>query len=169
MNCKKIRKLLVKDQETLSEEEKKTIALHIKTCKECRNIFQTLSNLEELTKQLKTETVPAYLTENLWEQVKKQITNKSLRKEKEIFQKRFSLHPALVWSIPSLGVVCLLLWLVLAQPWKSSSRNNKFSHPLIDIVIESAQIDRKNAQIAVFETKNPDITFIWLEKQKTED
>ncbi len=168
MKCRKIRKLLLKDQEALSQDQKKEITLHLKTCEKCRTISQSLYNLEKSIQQSKNENVPSYLTESLWEKVRNRITNISQRGKREIRKTRSHLRPVLIWGIPSFGMVCLLLWLTLTQPWKSLSKNDNFNSS-VDIVIESAQIDRKDAQIAVFETKNPDMTFIWLDKQKTED
>jgi len=168
LNCRKIRKLLLKDQEALSQDQKKEIALHLKTCEKCQMISQNLYNLEKSIQQAKNKNVPRYLTESLWEEVRNRITNKSQSKKRKIRETKFHLRPVLIWGIPSFAMVCLLLWLTLTQPWKSLSKNDNLNSS-VDIVIESAQIDRKDAQIAVFETKNPDMTFIWLDKQKTED
>jgi len=169
LKCKKIRKLLLKDQEVLSENQKKELVLHLKTCEKCRLISQSLYNLEEYLQQLRNENVPPYLNKNLWEEVRDQIKHEYSIEKRKIPKTKLRLRPIFVWGIPSLATLSLLLWLILTQPWESLPKNNKFPSSSIDIVIESAQVDRKDAQIAVFETKNPDMTFIWLEKQKMED
>jgi len=167
LRCKKIQKWLVKEPQVLSNWKKNQINLHLKTCKKCRFISQKLSDLANELRSAKEESVPSEITEKIWQEVRTRIKDEP--KSEKIRRIRSERHPSIAWGIPSFALVCLLLIFLMLKPWTFWSPENDFNPSSIDVAIESAEIDGKNAQISIFEMSDPDMTFIWLEKTEVQN
>lgn len=164
MHCRKIREWLVKEPESLSGHQREELSNHLKTCDKCDLAFQNLAHLKNEIRRAKETSVPQELILDIWHNVRLNI-----EKEPISVKPKFRSHSIAAWGIPSFAVLCILFIFLLIKPWNALSPENDLKPPSLDVAIESAQIDGKSAQISIFEIKDPEMTFIWLDKNETDN
>ena len=151
MRCQTIRKWLSKDPEDLTPQQKDQLTAHLKSCKECSRIDQRLEGLAKALQSFREEKIPPKLTEDLWPSIHDRIRVERKPTKEKSPSARPKIRPAFAWGISSLTILSLLLWMTWTQPWKYPSTEMDTHLASIDVVVESAQIDGEDAQIAVFE------------------
>lgn len=167
MHCRKIREWLVKEPESLSGHQREELSNHLKTCDKCNLAFQHLANLKNEIRRAKETSVPQELIQDIWQNVRLNIEKEPILVKPKFRSLQFRRHPLAAWGIPSFAVLCILFIFLLIKPWNALSPENDLKPTSLDVAIESAQINGKPAQISIFEIRNPDMTFIWLDKNET--
>ena len=161
MHCRRIQKWMTKNPAALSTAQKQKYDSHLKLCATCRKADQALKNLDQDIVNLKSIQTPSWITENFWYAIRNEIQPKTEQK-KHLIRPKFNIQTTFAWGIPSLAVICLLLWFVLIKPVKQTTLI--FSEiQSSNIIIESATVDGRDARVMTFQFKNPEFTVIWLE------
>ena len=164
MQCHKIRTWIIREPETLSERQKRRIARHLDACKECKQASEQILQLNRAVERSRRETIPRHIATGLWENVKDQLGEESQTTvPSRISSKRVS-RPVWSWAIPSPAAVCVIVFLALLRSWQTSSHVMRIDSAAFDIAVYSAEIDGQDAQVSIFHTDNPKMTFIWLDK-----
>ncbi len=166
MHCRKIKKWLLKNPESLSSLQHKRLDDHIKNCKKCAEEYKALSDMKELLPDLKNQSIPSRVTENFWGNIHASIQSDVVPGASHPRRNTTQGNSWRSWAIPSLAGLCILL-IFLLKPWGPAIKINQ-AGDTIGITIESAEIDGQTANIAVFEMTDPNMTFIWLEAQTIE-
>ena len=164
MRCNKIRAWIIREPETLSERQKSRLARHLDACEECKHASEHIVRLNRAVELSRRVNIPRHITTGLWENVKEKIAEELQTKARtRVPSKRVS-RLSWSWAIPSLAVVCVIVFLALFRPWQTSSRITRIDSGVFDIAVYSAEIDGQDAQVSIFHTDNPEMTFIWLDK-----
>ena len=164
MRCYKIRTWITRDPETLSERQKIRLALHLDECEKCKQASEHIVRLNRAVDLSRLEKIPRHIATGLWETVKEELVEGlQTTAQKRIRSKRVS-RPVRSWTIPSLAAVCIIIFLAIFRPWQSASRVARLDSATFDIAVYSAQIDGQDAQVLIFHTDDPVITFVWLDK-----
>ncbi len=164
MNCSKARKWLIKKSKSISHAQRAKLDRHIEMCDTCQQVSRSLDKLEEGIHSAKWLTVPNETTQDMWQHVSLHLKTESESKQHQTPTTRSYRTPWVSWGVPSFAAVCILCLFLLTKPWRFLASNEKHVSSSLDVTIESAQIDGKAAQISIFEIKNPEMTFIWLDR-----
>jgi anti-sigma factor RsiW len=164
MRCHTIRTWIARNPETLSERQKRRIAVHLDTCEECKHASEHILRLNQAVERFKRETIPPHIATGLWKNVKNELVEGlQTTVSSRIPSKRVS-RPVWSWAIPSLAAVCVIVFFALFRIWQTSPRVTRVDSAVFDIAVYSAEIDGHDAQVSIFHTDNPEMTFIWLDK-----
>ena len=164
MRCHTIRTWLIREPETLSERQKRQITGHLDACEKCKHASEHILRLNRAVERFRRETIPHHIATGLWENVKNELVEEvQTTVPSRIPSKRVS-RPVWSWAIPSLAAFCVVVFVALFRIWQTSSRATRFDSAALDIAVYSAEIDGQNAQVSIFHTDNPEMTFIWLDK-----
>jgi len=164
VRCHTIRTWITRGPETLSERQKRQIAGHLNTCEKCKHASEYILRLSRAVERFKRETIPPHIATGLWENVKNELVEDlQITVSSRIPSKRVS-GPVWSWAIPSLAAICVIVFVALFRIWQTSSRVTRVDSAVFDIAVYSAEIDGHDAQVSIFHTDNPEMTFIWLDK-----
>lgn len=169
MHCRKIRKWLVKEPDTLSGYQREALSTHLKTCDQCNLASRYLVQLKDEIQRTKETSIPQELIQDIWQNVRLNIEKEPISTKSTSRNLQYRRHSLSAWGIPSFAVLCILLIFLLLEPWNALSPEDDLKSSSLNVTIESAQIDGRPAQISIFEIKNPDMTFIWLDKNETDN
>ena len=167
MRCRKSQKWLLKDPEALSHIERDLLTEHIKTCDKCRATSRHLCRLADELQDAEAILIPPRVAEHLWLTVRRQIEDGREMIERKAQSRRMQSRRILSWAIPSFSAVCILFVLLMTKPWSVSPSGENPNSASVDVAVESAEIDGQSAQISIFEMHDPDMIFIWLDKNET--
>lgn len=109
--------------------------------------------------------VPDSARSGIWEKVRVRIEGKKPAHGKTTIFGGNRPRQALTWGIPSLAAVSLLVIFIvnaLNDPAKSG-----ISTVQSRVNVESAQIEGQDAEVSIFESTDPEMTFIWLNKPES--
>jgi hypothetical protein len=85
------------------------------------------------------------------------------KKSKPVYRKsRLWPKPAIAYGLGALTVCLIVLWMTLWQQPRPHYTEGYFE-PSSDVVIESAEIDGRDAQVMAFRFDDPALTVIWIE------
>jgi len=131
----------------LETQERKKVEDHLEGCSSCR---QFIAAIEAENAVLKEYFSGGSLSPNLTPFLRKRLDKKGTR---------FSLR-YLAYAATFLLAVLLSLILIIDKP----DRGKQDAH---HVMVQSARVEGQAAQPHIFASKNPDVTFIWLEKFET--
>ena len=140
---------------------------HIANCEKCARDDHAVTSLQDLLKSLQSEPVPSQITNSFWNDIHDKIQMNS--PHQSIFNGKTDKrkHQWLTWGVPSFAIVCVFVCILLLRPWGSALHQDGHFNSF-HVMIESAEIDGHTANISVFETADPEMTFIWLDVQNHE-
>lgn len=165
MRCRQYRRRL--KQEILSHTDSlpETMVEHVSQCQSCRNATHAAWNLDNTIRAQQNLDPPIEVTEGFWEAVRRGIasTPSSPVSRPAGIKAIFTPRPA--WIYQGIAVaVAVMIGIIIIKPILI----HKPSPPLT-VSIESATIDGNPANISIFQLKEPEMTFIWLDSQEQEN
>ena len=162
MQCAKAIKILLKNPDALSDTEKRKITSHLERCERCMERAKRLSDFEQVIQSSRELRVPAGTTRGFSDTVMRDIRT-GHKKRKPIEQKPGLLpKPAIAFGLGALTVCFFVVWMILTKQPKPHYADGYFE-PSSDIVIESAEIDGRDARVMAFRFDDPALTVIWIE------
>jgi hypothetical protein len=166
MKCKKARKWLMSESSALTHAQRVKLDQHVQNCEPCRLASRLLDDLQREIQSAKRIGVPQDMTRDIWQNVRLNIDIDPKSKhdigKARVYKPRKTSN--LAWGIPALAAVCFLFLMLWIKPLKILWPNKGLVPSTLDVTIESAQIDGQAAQISIFEIKDPEMTFIWLDR-----
>lgn len=162
--CRRVRAWSVQDPARCGTDRIRKIQDHSRVCPACRRFVEESRRVDEDIHRAKQIHVPDHLLPEFWEEVHRKISTPPETTRKHGKPITFSGRPILVWGIPSVVLACILFFLFLLP--------NR--HPVhleegsaIFVSVHSATIEGRDARISIFETEDPEMTFLWLETDES--
>ena len=165
MHCRKVKKLMTQDRDSLNEAQNNQMMKHIEHCPKCREKYERLDHFDDALIASKIQKIPQGISEGLWESVRKELTAEPSRIPANQHPKKHRPRPALIWGIPSIATACiiiLIIWFRFLPSVQNEQQSDEIG--LLNVAIYSAQIDGKDAQVSIFQTNDPEMTFVWLDE-----
>jgi len=165
MICRTARQLLAQGPEHLTMRRKNRLEHHLESCPKCRKAEESLNLFARELLCARKITLPEEMSSTLWPSVFAQIhathveSAHSLRKRRYRLKVRFP-----VWVYPSLATACALAIIFLMHPWRKELIPVPTSACWTTSTVQHAEIDGRHARVSIFQTDNPNMTFIWLEE-----
>jgi hypothetical protein len=139
----------------LNTVQNEALQAHLRECQACSGIHERLRQVEIRLGKEERLDVPVSIQESFSASVMARLEKKSTAPSRPI-------RRAIAWGAPAFAAAALLLAILFRSP-----QPEKAAEPALiasaDIVIESAQVDGRDANVMIFTDKNPDITFVWME------
>jgi hypothetical protein len=136
---------------------------HIQECARCRQKYEQQVRFNQAISASQHRKVPNHITDGFWDSVRAEIVVESSEVTAVHLPKR-CWRPALIWGIPSFAAACLIAFFIFMKTQPFPERRSYTDSTLLDVAVYSAQIDGQDAQVSIFHTSNPEMTFVWLDK-----
>ena len=146
---------MIKSPDKLSPAQNEALKKHLQVCRDCSLIYQRLGQVQSRLGAEEELQVPASIKDTFSAGVMARLEKKPAASSRPF-------RRAVAWGAPAFAAAALLLAVLFRTPQPGQVTET----PLMasaDIIIESAQVDGRDANVMIFTEKNPDITFVWME------
>lgn len=156
MDCKTFSKWIQKDPSDWYLDVKHAMLEHKESCADCNRLWEGLEAFELAVKQDRNIEIPSTVDTDLWAEVFTDI-QKPAKQKRNFYRPAFGFRPALAWGLST----ALAVFMLFTYVNRGSMSKNDTEMP--DIVVESATVNDRDAQIMTFHFDNPKISVIWIE------
>lgn len=154
MDCKTFLDWMKKDPADRYIDIRHAMDAHQQDCQSCRTVWKKMTDFESAIRQDRHITIPESVDVNLWAGVYPALTKSNYRKSTRPRRRHY---PKIVWGFSTVAALSLL-WLWMARPVPPGTTQ---LNP--DLIVESATVNGRDAQVMTFQFEDPKVSVIWIE------